>query len=162
MVVYEGTKAQNAAVSFCDDLMKRFWVRFDFEVVSWSFAELEKPDICQEAMGKAVEAGLIVFATDSGNGLPWHIRTWVQSWLAARHFQEGTLVALQVPGATPNATAVAFLRQMAHKGGMDFLTEVPQHMPDPFAESADVYSARAREVTSVLNGILRQPPPPPF
>lgn len=154
---YEGAKSRDALVAFCGSLVNRFWADYDFEVLSWSFADLEDSARQQEAVQKASTAEFIVFATDSGKDLPWHVKGWAETWLARRREREGTLAALQARDSQTVASTLAYLRQLAHRAGMDFLTDVPQHISHPFAESTEVYTARARVVTNVLNDILRQP-----
>ena len=62
VVLYEDPAARERAVGFCDQLVRRFWSRFEFDVGWWSFALLEEPGSAKEAAEKAAQADLIVFA----------------------------------------------------------------------------------------------------
>lgn len=163
IAVYGGARARETAVSFCETLVDRFWSRFDFDVNWLSFEMLANNPSCQEGARKAAEADLIVFATETREGLPRHVQSWIEKWLEDRREREGALAALQAEDlAFGDSTARRYLRQVAHRAGMDFLTEVPEHIHDPFEDSPEVYAVRAKQVTSVLDGILRQPPPSSF
>lgn len=162
VTVDEGARARKTAIEFCESLIQRFWRRFDFEVSSWSFSDLERPEACSEAARKAVAADIIVFATEMGHALPWYIQGWIEQWVAERKEKEGSLAALWVPNLAPENHHLAYLRKVAHRAGMNFLTQVPEHIPDPLSDCPEVYAARAREMTSVMDDILRQPTPSRF
>ena len=53
-----------------------------------------------------------------------------------------------------------YLRAVAHRAGMDYLTQVPEQLGRVFPESLDFYSERAAQMTDVLEEILQQHPPP--
>jgi len=52
------------------------------------------------------------------------------------------------------------LRNAAHHGAMDYLTQVPQDISRPIPDSLDSYTQRADQVTNLLDDILRQQAPP--
>ena len=56
VVVYEDPAARERAVGFCDQLVSRFWARFEFDVSWWSFALLEEADGSQGS-GREGSAG---------------------------------------------------------------------------------------------------------
>ena len=53
-----------------------------------------------------------------------------------------------------------YLRQVARRAEMDYLTQVPQGISLSIAESLDSYTERAACITSVLDEILHHPAPP--
>jgi len=55
----------------------------------------------------------------------------------------------------------AWLRRVAHRDGMDYLTDVPPEITRPIPNSLESFSERAQQITSVLNEILRKPIHPP-
>ena len=155
-VIYEDTGAQDAAVAFCDELVKRFWAEHSFEVTWWPFARLEESQIAADAKRKAAEAHLVVFAT--GKPIPLHILHWTEQWIAERNQLEGALVGL--PCGDASAELHCFLRRLAHRAGMDFLTRVPQTLRLA-PESPEACTQRAHQVGSVLDSILRYRHLPP-
>jgi hypothetical protein len=163
VIVYEDNVVREAAVKFCDHLVKRFWPGEELDVEWRSFESLEAAPSSKQATGKAAEADLIVFSTRPTGNLPSAVELWIETWLAERGEREGALVGLMERAAAPGGAIphkCMYLRSVAHRAGMDYLTQVPQHIlviPD----SLDSFAARAEQVTHVLDDILRKPTPPP-
>ena len=163
VAVYGSAMSRQRAVGFCETLVRRFWARFDFEVSWLSFEDLKVDQAHLEMTRKAAAADLIVFVTEASSGLPRQVREWIEAWLGQRQEREGTLVALQAleeTAAPSESESQRYLRQVAHRAGMDFLTDVPEHIHNPFADIPEFYTERATQVTSVLDDILHRPLPP--
>jgi hypothetical protein len=164
VVVYEDSETRELAMAFCDRMVRRYWAKLDFDVSWWSFDSLAKADSAKSAATKTVSADLLLFATRPENELPFHIRTWSEAWIPERSEREGSLVGLPTPdvGDRPESTATrAYLRALAHRAGMDYLTEFPEDLTHLIPESLEVYAERANQVTTVLDEILNQPALPP-
>jgi hypothetical protein len=165
VVVYEDVAARERAVNFCDLLVKRFWARFEFNLSWWSLEELHGGYSAQEAARKAVDADLIVAATKPDEGMPRPLRDWMEGWLGRRRSHEGSLVGLgelKAGVSGVSAEKYVYLRNAAHRGGMDYLTEIPQSISSrSIPDSLDSYNQRADKVTSVMDGILHRKTPPP-
>jgi hypothetical protein len=163
VMVYEDNEAREAALAFCDRLVERFWKQFGFDTSWWSFEMLQEADGARTAARHSAEADLIVVAARPEGEMPAHIQSWIESWLDHRCDREGALVGLLGQGPAQSGAAAGrdlYLRQVAHRGGLDYLTKVPQSISEPIPDSLDSYSERAGEITSVLDEILHQPPPP--
>ncbi len=163
VVAYEDTGMREEAVAFCDDLVERFWTQCSFEISWWPFTLFQEDPASMEATQKAAEADLIILATRPEGELSAPVQMWIESWLRLRGDREGALVGLLEPGADWSRRTnpkQAYLRNVAHRAGMDYLTEVPQNMSRGFPESLDSYTERADQVTSLLDEILRTQPPP--
>jgi hypothetical protein len=163
-VVYEDAATRAEAVSFCDRLMERFWAECEFDVGWWSFDHLKEGDSAKEASQKAVEANLVVFAVRPEGGISPGFDAWIETWLTHRGDREGTLVGLLTSGnelLDDAAGKHVYLRNVAHRAGMDYLTEVPQSISHFIPDSLESVSERAQRVSSVLDEILRHAPPPP-
>jgi hypothetical protein len=68
------------------------------------------------------------------------------------------------PAATPNpreGQKHLYLRNAAHRGAMDYLTQVPQDIARTIPDSLESYTSRADQVTTLLDDILHQSAPPP-
>jgi hypothetical protein len=164
VVVYEDAAARERAVCFCDQLVSRFWPQCDFNVSWWPFAMLERADSAREAAEKAVRGDVIVFATTQEGDFPRAIKSWIETWLHQRGDREGMLVALFEPSegvGSREGQKHHCLRNVAHHGAMDYLTQVPQDLSRSIPDSLDSFTQRADQVTSLLEGILRQQAPPP-
>src|SRR5205823_4316824 len=108
---------------------ERFWTRAGFEVSWWSFSLLDDAAQAKIAVERAVEADLIIFASVPEGEMPAKVRGWIENWLRQRGETEGILVGLMDLGAGLAGRAAekyAYLRNVAHRGGMDYLTHVPE------------------------------------
>jgi hypothetical protein len=164
VVVYEDPASCERAVGFCDQLVDRFWAGFEFNLNWLPFAQLEDSDSAKAAAEKAALADLIVFAANSEGDFPRLVKAWIETWLNQRGDREGMLVGLLEPaGGTGGREGEKhhFLRNAAHHGAMDYLTEVPQDISRSIPDSLDSYTERADQVTGLLANILHQQLPPP-
>jgi hypothetical protein len=162
IVVYENAEARESAVAFCDRLVERFWADFGFDVNWCAYESLHDRTKADEAAVKAGEADLIVVAHKTRRDLPGIVKVWTETWLTLRGEHEGTLVGLADLEPENKASAChSYLRQVAHRAGMDFVTELPQSI-DTIPDSPETLADRAKQVTSVLDGILHQPSPAQF
>ena len=164
VVVYEDPAARERAVIYCDQLVRRFWERFEFEVSWWSFDMLGQTLAAKEAIENAARANLIVISSSPEGDFPAPIRGWIEDWLKMRGEREGMLTGLIAPSADPSGWEGQkhnYLRQAAHRGAMDYLMQVPHDIAIEVPDSLDYYSKRAEQVTSLLDGILHQQASPP-
>jgi len=164
VVVYEDTAAREQAVDFCDQLVKRFWARFEFDVNWWSFGLLQNEPTAVAAAEKAAQADLIILCSLRQEDFPAPVKGWIERWLHRRGDREGILAGLVDPGVGLNdrqAQKHHYLRQIAHRGSMDYLTQLPQNISRLVPESLDSYTQRAAQVSSVLDEILHHQAPPP-
>ncbi len=164
VVVYEDSAARERAVGFCDQLVGRFWAKCEFDVSWWPFAMLEETRAAKEAAEKAAGADLILFSATPEGDFPLAVKAWIEAWLNQRGEREGMLVGLMEPLADPagrEGLKHHCLRNAAHRGAMDYLTHVPQDISLSIPDSLECYTKRADQVTSLLDDILHQQPPPP-
>jgi hypothetical protein len=164
LAVYENAAARELAMQFCDTLVQRFWSELSFELSWCDWTALEETESSKEAARKAREADLIVTATSSRGIIARHVKTWLELALRDRGDHEGVLVGLPVAEAESTCEVGAmqvYLRKLAHDAGMDYLTAVPQSLPDRVPESVESCHQRATQITSVLDTILRRSSVPP-
>jgi hypothetical protein len=164
VVVYEDDPARGRAVVFCDQLVGKFWARFEFDVSWWSFARLADAASATEAADRAIAADLIAFATNREGDFPPPVKTWVETWLTRRGDREGLLIDLLDPVVAAGGGEgwkQQYLRDAAHHGALDYLTQIPQDISLTIPDSLDSFSQRADTVTSLLDDILHQQTPPP-
>jgi hypothetical protein len=152
-VVYENALARQRAVEFCDDLIKRVWSQDTFDVGWWSFSELEETEAARKASETASEAEVVIFAVHSDGELSPEVTAWIESWLQQRGDREGALVGLTESGAEKSPKHI-YLRGVAHRGCMDYLTEMPCSTVESIPDSLEYCAERARQVTGVLQEIL--------
>ena len=154
----------NQAVDFCDQLVNRFWARFEFDVNWWSFDLLRNEPTALAAADKAAQADLVVLCSLRQEDFPASVKGWIERWLHRRGDREGILAGLVDPrGGSSGCQSPKhhYLRQIAHRGALDYLTQLPQNISRLTPESLDYYSQRAAQGSSVLDEILHHHAPPP-
>ena len=164
VVVYGNPETREAAVGFCDQLVKRFWSEVEFDVSWWSTDRLQAGDSAQHAGRRAAEADLVIFALPKSGELDLEVKGWIERWVPERAEREGAVVGLLAPAASAETEAIEaqqYLRTVAHRAGMDYLTQVPASISHQIPESPESCTERARQVTSVLDEILNRREPPP-
>jgi hypothetical protein len=163
LVVYEDAASREQAIAFCDQLVKRFWAKFEFDVSWWSFDLLQDEATAAETAAKAAGADLIVVSCALAGEFPSFLMSWFEGWFDRRGDREGILADLTTVGETSGGlrgNEHAYLRRVARRAGMDYLTQLPQSISLSISESPDSYTERAAQVTSVLDEILHHPAPP--
>jgi hypothetical protein len=163
VVIHEDPASRELAVSFCDRLVERFWNKLEFDIGWWSYQMLGQAQAARLAADRAEMADLIVFATATGGEPPFDVRAWLDQSLRKRKEREGAIAGLTPNSANPCATACLadiYLRNMAHRAGLDYLTQIPQNIRDPIPDSFAGKDDRVSQVTSVLHNILSQHPLP--
>lgn len=160
VILFEDKPAREKAVKFCDQLVERHWASCEFRMTWLSFLALGDPNAARDAGARIRGADIVVFAARPEGHLPSAVVEWVEGWLANRTDREGALAGLIDGGPIPTGWAAqkhAWLRSVAHRAGMDYLTEVPQEIAQPIPDSLESFSERAQQVTSVLDEILHKP-----
>jgi hypothetical protein len=164
VVAHQDAAARQRAVAFCDQLVARFWERFEFEVSWFPFDLLAEATAGKEAAGKAAQADLVVISAAPEGDFPAPLKGWIETWLGQRGDREGVLVGLMEPLAESGSEEGRkhnYLRSVAHRAALDYLTGVPQEIARTIPDSLDSYTQRAAQVTNLLDGILHQQAPPP-
>jgi hypothetical protein len=164
VILYEDAQTREKAVKFCDQLVERFWANCEFRLTWMDFSALHDPNAARDAHAKARGADVIVFATRPEGPVPGVVTDWVERCLANRTDREGTLAGLIESSTILTGWAAekhAWLRSVAHRAGMDYLTDVPHDIAKPIPDSLESFSERAQQVTSVLDEILHKPIHPP-
>ena len=155
VVIFQEGDCRLSAARFCDRLVQKFWPGVEFEL-SWCVStDLHDAVLARESAGKTASADLVIFALSGADEPELHVRAWIESWLTKRGGREGSLFDL-TSGAMPGQ---AFFRRVAHRAGMDYLTEIPDDLYPLLDASAEANSARAGQVTGVLHSILKTRPP---
>jgi hypothetical protein len=162
VIIYEDKKTRERAVSFCDQLVKRFWSQCEFEMTWLSFADLEDEALLRTGANTAASATLLIFALLRGREMTFGVCAWLDTWLAERGEREGAIVGLEDPGSSINRAIspnYIYLRSIAHRAGLDYLTQLPETMTRSVPDSLDSVAARAHQITSVLDQILQKKGP---
>ena len=162
VVVHEDLARQEQAIRFCDDLAELHRARAGLDVSCWSFALLRSTAGACDAAEAAAAADLVVFALAAAGDLPEEIKLWIENWVRKRSEREGALVGLiQAETGLGQIACLKeiYLRNVAHRAGMDYLSHAPPTAAKAIPDSLDSFSRRAGQITSVLDEILHTHPP---
>lgn len=167
VVIYETAAIREHAVRFCERLSREQDAAPVSEMDWWSFHSLGNSIPGTNAAVKAASADVIVFAMHAKGDLPDHIKWWIEAWLNKRGEREGALVGLLAREEPPYDMAPfreIYLRNIALRAGMDYLSHAAPTAAKAIPDSLDSYNERAGQITSVLDNILRTFPhtPPPL
>ena len=158
LVLYENPSARAHAAGFCEELVHPPGVGAR-PIVNWySFEHLTVPHNAEEVARAAVYADLLAFAVTPLGELPAAIKLWTERWLIRRGEREGFLVGLILEeGNKPSGAACLkeiYLRHLAHRAGMDYLSHFPGQIVRPIPDSLDSFNQRAGRISPVLDEIL--------
>lgn len=158
IVLYENPAARELAVGFCEKFARESCADVGLGVNWYSFEDLTVPASMEAAANVAVAADLLAFSVTASGDLSAAIKLWTKNWLLRRGEREGWLVGLVLEdGAELRRVACLkeiYLRHLAHRAGMDYLSHFPAKIPRAIPDSLDSFNRRAEQVTPVLDEIL--------
>ncbi len=161
VVLYEDEPTRQQAVRCFDDLVEKVRSNDGFDTGWASFEDLRDPGTASELVDKAREADFVVFSLRSDGEFSFHALEWMERWLKSKEeSREGALVGLFLNRGDTCQQKEIFLRNLACKTGLDFLTRLPEGAVGIIPDSLNSYTERATCMTGVLDEILQQPPPP--
>jgi hypothetical protein len=163
LVLYDDAETRQRAMKVCDHLVHQFWSEVEFTFHWWRTDFLEDDTMAATAAADAANADFIVANSSPERELSPFVRNWFDAWISQREGREGAFVDLTEAGAASAIRAQHkknFLRNVAHRAGMDYLTKVPTAINSALPDSVESVDLRAGQITSVLDDILHQPPPP--
>ena len=163
-VLYEDTDVRERAMRVSDHLMRQFWSEIEFDFNWWRFAYLEDEVLASQAASHTMDADALIIAVQNEGDFSPTTRSWLEQAMAGRGVREGAFIALFGGEEGPLCRAAtkkdAFLRSLAQRAGMDYLTGAPSVLPGGLPDSLDSFSRRAIQHSSVMDDILRHTPPP--
>jgi hypothetical protein len=123
-----------------------------------AFRNIENNTVGEAFFQKAASAATLIVAARSEGEFSPRLKSWLDRWAFKRANTRGILIGLFADRKATNlpTTKELFLRQMAHQGGVEYRSHLTATGLVP--DSLESYSERAGQVTSVLDGILRNRP----
>ncbi|MGA4643872.1 hypothetical protein [Limisphaera sp. 4302-co] len=163
-ILYDQPEARQCAARACDNLVRRFWARVEFDTTWWALDELEGPEHSRAAQ-RLQETDIVVLAMANLQALHPGLLRWLEQTLQQRQGREGALIVLCAGQTAPlhrlQPELNARLHALARRVGLDYLNEPPTSLPGRLPHSLDSYTHRAEQNTDVIRRILDSPPPPP-
>lgn len=153
LALCETPQSRQKTVQFCDELIRRFWDKYQITVTWFTHDELLDPARRKNVHQAAQQARLVVIETTQ-KPIPDDVFEAIQKCLLARTLKEGFFA-----GITPeNHRNQLLLRNLAHAAGMDFISEVPANIECALPDSPESCTTRAQEISHLLSDILHRPP----
>jgi hypothetical protein len=162
-VLYEDTDNRQRAMQVGDHLMRQFWSEIEFDFNRWRFSFLEDPVLARQAGRHLADADVVILALRREGELPPGWKHWLEEHLEARGVREGAFIVLfdSEDSSSPfGCPKERYLRSLAQRSGMDYLTEAPAALLGGLPDSLDGFSQRAEEHTTIIERILTNVPPP--
>jgi len=159
IVLYEDVAAREFAVRSSKELSESIQPGGPVEVRWFPVDALIEAGAAREMAQWAALADLIVFAGERAGDWPGEVKMWIESWVSQRGEREGAIVGIMVPERAASPVEIAslkevYLRHTAHRAGMDYLCHVPPAISKGIPDSPESCSARAGQITSLLDEIL--------
>lgn len=132
-----------------------------------SSSRLNEPKFADEAAELALRADVIVFTGTAEDDFPAELKLWIERWFSKRAEREGAIVGIFISRTAPHQEKSGtrkeiYLRQIALRAGVDYLSHIPRLGIKAMPDSLDVYNQRAVQMTSVLHEILQTSGPASF
>jgi len=159
VVIYETLAARELAADSCEKFVIQAHLSPIPEVHQYSFDDLLSSSSKEKVTQAAADADVLAFAFDSSGDLPRGVKLWTEELLVRQASRGGLLVGL-VSAKETEVRGVAclkeiYLRHLAHRAGMDFLTHFPVGVLRTMPDSLDSFTQKANRVTPLLDEILR-------
>jgi hypothetical protein len=139
VVAYEDTACRAGAMLACNHLVQEFWKDIEFKFSWWRFDYLRDSELSSAAVRAAAKADLVILSAYSKG--PFHsvVPQWTEQWVQRRASNEGALLGLfwtqegQKDLASPKQI---YLKDVARRTGMEFLSQVPRQLPSMDSQGA--------------------------
>ena len=163
LVLYEDLATRQRGLAACDYLMRNFWAEVEFEFHWWRTDFFADASLAAAAAEKASQANLIFWCSTATREPAPTLKAWFDSWIDRRLEREGMLVNLNTGDAPPYQphAGESFLRDISRRADLDYLGTFPQTSTGTFPSSVIDAEHRANQMSSVLDGLLRESHRPP-
>ena len=161
VIAYNDVDAGKRAMRVLSHLSESFGDEIAFHPLPWSFDLLMDVNWREVAASDAVDADILIVATDSPGALPPAVGRWAESAIDQKRGTHAAVVALFGPEENPDRTGSSRLDSIqtaAEQAGLDFFAPAPRHELD---EAIERVRRRAKMVTPVLDKILHLESPLP-
>jgi hypothetical protein len=163
VIAHEHDPASGERVKqLCRSLDAELGGELHFEFGWWDFGQLGDSQQLHTAAEQVADADLILLSVHAGNELPRPVQDWIEAGLARRCKHGGAVAVLLGPAHVPGESGWpldSYLRYLAEQADMEFWASTPCETSEPMPASLDVFTARASEVTTVLENILKEETP---
>ena len=124
LAAFEDSITGRRVKDFCQGLSRQVGQHCQIIEHVWLFSTFRLRELQEIAAEEASASDLIVISVHQAESLPDEVRSWIDLWLGQKGARQAVLLALLDPAydGGPGPTQ-AYLRDVARRGGMDFLVE---------------------------------------
>ena len=164
VVAYEDTDTRNRALHLYDTVAQQLLDDYDFQCSWWKFEHLANETLRQQAADAAVDANMVILSIRAREDLSPTHKLWIEDWISRRSPGKAALVVMIAGTTDPErdaAPAIAYLRNAARKGRMDFFTHAFELPPPLRVVDLSTPAGHQSVTTPILQGILQHRSPIP-
>jgi len=159
IVLFEDIASREFVARSSKDLSEPVQPGGPLEVCWFSLSALAEAGTARDLAHRAARADFIIFAGARAGDWPSEVKLWMETWISQRGEREGAIVGIVIPENPAAPVEIAslkevYLRHAAHRAGMDYLCQVPAAISKGMPDSLESCSARAGQITSLLDEIL--------
>jgi len=127
LATFEDSVTGKRVKDFCQGLSRNLGQRCQIIEHVWLFSTFRLRELQEIAAEEASASDLVILSVHQAEDLPDEVKSWIELWLSHKGARPAVLLALldpaheEVPGPTQ-----AYLRDVARRGGMDFLVELSE------------------------------------
>ena len=124
LVAFEDSITGTRVKEFCQGLSRDLGEHCRITEHVWLFSTLRLRELREIAAEEASAADLIIVSVHQAEQLPEEVKSWIDLWLRPMVRHPAVLLALLDPEEerAPNGV-LAYLQEVANRGGMEFLVE---------------------------------------
>jgi hypothetical protein len=157
VIVYDDLEAGQHAMEVLAGVGARTGDGGELTLQPWKFDLLSDPDWRSMAAGDVLQADILVLSSNREDGLPAHLKLWLENCLALRRNKPGAVVALmRGKDGVGDAPSRRFMHDLALRAGCEFFAPATSAAEETEAAFEDI-RMRAETVTPTLAGILNRP-----
>jgi len=158
VITYSNLAAGQRAMHLLADVSKALGDDIEFQPLPWSFDLLADVNWRRVAASDAINADLLILATNDARPLPPAIGGWAEKVISRKQGSAAAVVALFGPEENSDGTGSSRLEAIqtaAERAGLDLFAPAPR---DALEETFAPIHQRAERVTPLLDEILHHHP----
>jgi hypothetical protein len=132
LATFEDSVSGMRVKEFCQGLSRKLGQRCQIVEHVWVFSTFRLRELQEIAAEEASEADLIIISVHQAKDLPDEVKGWIDLWLRRKSPLRAVLVALlDAPYEGASGSTEAYLKEVARRGGMEFLVQSPDETAPP-------------------------------
>jgi hypothetical protein len=124
LAIFEDSVTGMWVKEFCQGLSRDLGRQCQIIEHVWPFSTFRLRELQEIAAEEASASDLVIISVHPTEGLPDEVKSWIELWLSHKGDRQAVLLALlYLPYEGVSGSTEAYLREIARRGGMEFLVE---------------------------------------